>query len=321
MNLAKFLKLGLISMLVLALGLVMFLTVNFNKSFDFTGGTVVSVNVKDVEINEAVEKIGDALKENNLRASYLIKGENENGSCFIIKYQIFENADAVNESFKEDLFQTFGYDETDSLEASYIIMQTNTSPEFGSEVFLKAFLAILVALVAVGLYMFARHNLTSGFTMIAIAILDLGLMLALTLITRLPINGYFTVAILGTVAFSIYASFMQMNAFNSNAKDEKYIKLNNSELTNLSVVYETKKIMHIALALTVALIILAIWLEGVGFAFMSLILGIFGCAFSARFITPELWALAFHRRIKKQKTTSKSEKEVVEAVVLPDKEN
>lgn len=317
MNLTKFLKASLLTFLILALGLVFYLTVDFNKSFDFTGGTVVSVNIKDTETSEAVDKINQALKDNNLNASSLIKGENENGICFIVKYQIFENIDTVNENFKNDLFQSFGYDITDALEESYIIMQTNTSPEFGAEIFFKAFLAILTGLVAVALYMFARHNWTSGFTMIAVGILDLALMLALTLIARLPINGYFIIAILGTVCFSIYASFMQLNAFNINAKDEKLIKLSNDDITELSIKEQTKKIMHIVFALTASMIILGIWMEGIGFTLLSLILGLYASVFSTKFITPKLWSFAFHRKFKKQKTISKSEKEIPEAVVLP----
>lgn len=318
MNLTKFLKAGLLTFLVLALGLVLYLTVDFNKSFDYTGGTVVSVSIKDTETSEAVEKINQALKDNNLNASSIVKGENENGVCFIIKYQIFENINIVNENFKNDLFQSFGYDITDALEESYIIIQTNTSPEFGTEILLKAFLAILVGLVAVALYMFARHNWTSGFAMIAVGILDLGLMLALTLISRLPISGYFIIAILGTVAFSIYASFMQLNTFNTNAKDEKLIKLSNGDITELSVNEQTKKIMYIAFALTASMLILGIWIGGMGFTLLSLVLGLNVCVLSTRFITPALWALAFHRKTKKQKTISKSEKEIPEAVVLPE---
>lgn len=318
MNLTKFLKAGLLTFLVLALGLVLYLTVDFNKSFDYTGGTVVSVSIKDTETSEAVEKINQALKDNNLNASSIVKGENENGVCFIIKYQIFENINIVNENFKNDLFQSFGYDITDALEESYIIIQTNTSPEFGTEILLKAFLAILVGLVAVALYMFARHNRTSGFAMIAVGILDLGLMLALTLISRLPISGYFIIAILGTVAFSIYASFMQLNTFNTNAKDEKLIKLSNGDITELSVNEQTKKIMYIAFALTASMLILGIWIGGMGFTLLSLVLGLNVCVLSTRFITPALWALAFHRKTKKQKTISKSEKEIPEAVVLPE---
>lgn len=306
MNLNKLLKSGLVSILILALGLVLLLTVNFNKSFDFTGGTVVTLNIRDYEVQEAVEKVNTALSENNLVASYLVEGENENGICLIIKYQIFEDVNTVNENFENDLYESFGYDQSDMLEESYILMQTHTSPELGMEVFLKAFIAVLAGLVAVAVYMFARHNLTSGFTMIAVAILDLGLMMALTLITRIPVNGYFVIAILGTALFSITLSFIKLNAFNKDAKDENYIKLNNTEITNISNKEENAKIFKISLALIVALLISAVLLDAIGIAVISLILGLFSCAFSSRFVTPELWALAFKRRTKKPKNTSKS---------------
>ncbi|MDD3397393.1 MAG: hypothetical protein PHR96_02495 [Clostridia bacterium] len=306
MNLNKLLKSGLVSILILALGLVLLLTVNFNKSFDFTGGTVVTLNIRDYEVQEAVEKVNTALSENNLVASYLVEGENENGTCLIIKYQIFEDVNTVNENFENDLYESFGYDQSDMLEESYILMQTHTSPELGMEVFLKAFIAVLAGLVAVAVYMFARHNLTSGFTMIAVAILDLGLMMALTLITRIPVNGYFVIAILGTALFSITLSFIKLNAFNKDAKDENYIKLNNTEITNISNKEENAKIFKISLALIVALLISAVLLDAIGIAVISLILGIFACVFSSRFVTPELWALAFKRRTKKPKNTSKS---------------
>lgn len=318
MNLNKFLKSGLVPILILALGLVLLLTINFNKSFDFTGGTVVTVNIREYQVQEAVEKVNSALNENNLRASYLIEGENENGACLIIKYQVFENVNLVNDNFKDDLFEEFGYNESDVLEASYILMQTHVTPEFGTEMFLRAFIAVLVGLVAVAVYMFARHNLTSGFTMIAVAILDLGLMMALTLITRIPLNSYFVLAILGTAILSVILSLIKINNFNKNAKDEKFIKLSNNEITKISAKEENQKIINICIALVVPLLILAVLIDAVGTAIISLILGIIACVYSSNFIMPELWALAFHRKTKKQKATKSVAKEIIEEPIIQD---
>jgi len=307
MNLIKFFKSGLASLLVLIIGLVLLFTVNFNKSFDFTGGTVITVNITNIEVNEAMGDINEVLSENGIKASYISMGENQTGTCIIIKYQIFENQDTVNNNVENDLFEKFGYDKNDAMEANFIIMQTNTMPEFGVEIFTKAFLAVLISIIAAAIYMFARHNLTSGFTMIAIAILDLGIMIALTLIARVPINQYFGIVIMSTAVFSMYFSFMNLNTFNKNAKDEQFVKYSNKELVNLFVKDEFKRSAFIGLAVIITLIILSIWINDIGFASISLILGILACIFSSYFITPTLWALAFNRKFKKAKKVSSGE--------------
>lgn len=304
MNLVKFFKSGLASLLVLILGFVLLFTINFNKSFDFTGGTVVTVNTTNFEVDESMAKINEVLSKNNLKASYASIGENETGTCAIIKYQIFTDVETVNENVKNDLFEKFGYNENDAMEVNFIIMQTNTTPEFSAEIFTKAFLAVLISIIAVAIYMFARHNLTSGFTMIAVAFLDLGIMITLTLIARIPINQYFGIVIMSTAVLSIYFSFMNLNTFNKNAKNEQFIKKTNKELVDISIKDEFKRSALIGITVIIALIILAIWINSIGFASISLILGVLACVFSSYFITPTLWSLAFNRKFKKVKKTS-----------------
>lgn len=304
MNLTKFFKSGIATLIILALGLVLLFTMNFNKSFDYTGGTMISINTTEFEIVEAKNKVNEVLAENDLRASFISAGENDMGDCLIVKYQIFENINKTNEKVRNDLFETFNYDSADILEEKYITMQTNAEPAYGAEIFIKAFLASLVAVVAVALYMVARHNLTSGFVMIAVAILDLGIMLSLTIIARIPISHYVGLAILGTIAVSISMSFLILNRINKNANDEKNVSLNNSQLVDMSAKENKNRNLYFGLAFIAALILIAIWVDGTAsFMLLALILGILGCVFSSYYITPTLWARAYFRKIKKQKTT------------------
>jgi len=152
--------------------------------------------------------------------------------------------------------------------------------------------------------MVARHNLTSGFVMIAVAILDLGIMLSLTIIARIPISHYIGLAILGTVAVSVAISFLILNRINKNSNDEKNISLNNDQLVDMSAKQNKNRNLYFGLAFITALILLAIWIdEAAGFMLTSLMFGVLGCVFSSYYITPTLWARAYFRKVKKRKTT------------------
>lgn len=319
MNLTKFLKSGIVSLILIAVGLVLLLTAGFNKSFDFTGGTIISINIAEQEFDEAKLNVDKVLVKNNLRASFYGVGENDMGQCLIIKYQIFNDINSTNEQVYEDLFSSFEYDSNDILESKYINMQTNTLPAYGSEVFIKAILASLIALVGIAIYVIARYNLTTGFVLIATSILDLATMFSLTLITRIPISHFIDLAIFGIVGVSIFINFLMLNRINNNAKLEENATLSNRQLADMTVKENSKRNFYFGITFVATLLLLSIWIDSIAsFALLSFVLGIITCIFSSYFITPTLWSLSFFRKIKKYKSATadkvKFKNKIVDAI-------
>lgn len=304
MNLTKIFKSGIASLFIIIIGFTLLLTVGFNKSFDFTGGTIISINIAELEFEDAKLKVNEVLAENNLYASSFVKGENDTGECLFVKYQVFEDINLINEQVYSDLFLAFDFDLLDDLEAKYIIMQTDTTPLYGSDVFIKGILASFVALIGVAIYIIARHNLTTGFVLVATAILDLGIMFSLTLITRIPISHFISLAILGTTVISLLINFLTLNRINENAKKEENAFFNNSKLVEMSIKESGMKSLYIGIIIIAMLLLISIGIESLAsFALVSLLLGVFACVFSSYYIAPTLWALAYFRKTKKIKSS------------------
>ena len=75
MSWTNYLKKGFASIIVLTLALVMFVAFGLNKGFDFTGGTIVTVNAKEYSQTVATEKINTAFSgQQNLKISSMSVG-------------------------------------------------------------------------------------------------------------------------------------------------------------------------------------------------------------------------------------------------------
>lgn len=301
MNLTKFLKSGIIAVLILIVGLVLVCTVNFNRGYDFTGGTVITVNTTTYKTSEAYNKINKVLQNNQLSAYSIGEGENDNGVCIVVKYQLNNNLEK-NEDVLNGLFTSFGYDKSNELETTYIKMVTETSPAYSSLVFSNAFLASLITLVAVAIYMFFRHNWTTGFAVILAGILDIGLMLSLTAITRLSISFGIAFSIITTLIFSIIMSFMQLNRMNRKAKDEEFLKAPNKQIADTCVKEGLFQNIVICVSFAIALLVLAILVGGsVWSSIASIWFGIISVFFTITFIVPTLWTISFEKKVRQPK--------------------
>ena len=66
MNWTNYLKKGFATIAIILLGLIMFVAFGFNKSFDYTGGTIVSVTVqKSIQEQVAVKYVQDVMGAHN----------------------------------------------------------------------------------------------------------------------------------------------------------------------------------------------------------------------------------------------------------------
>lgn len=317
MNLTKFFKSGLASALVLVIGLAVLLGFGFNKGYDFTGGTVVQVNTRNYELQIAKNKINNVLSENNLQAYSISANTVEEGSAddviITVKYQIFNNVNATNEAVLEDIYTAFGYNSADSIQVNYVSMIGNLAGAYGTEVFVNAFLAVLVALVACGIYLFARFNLATAFSLIAQAIVDLGIMLAIVLIARIEISSMIGITIIATTFISIMLGFVILNSLNRIANDTVNSKKTNKEIAKLAFTEQSKNVFVFGLSIIVATLLLSFICGDIASGTLTAIaFGVLSCIFSALYITPTLWTLAYVKNIKQPKIKNTVEVEEIE---------
>lgn len=304
MNLNKFLTKGLIVIGVLILGLIFFLTLNFNKTFDFTGGTIVSINTQNYTFEQAEKKVADVLNENDICSYTITRGTqtSNDDKVIIVKFAVNKDVEIVNQKIETELFAEFEYDSNNQNESRFIQLTSNVDSAVNYSTFLYAFLGIIALGVASSIYISARHGLSVGFSLFAQLVLDIGLTLALVLITRIAINAYVGVAIMGTACVSLVFSFVTLNALVNAAKQEKFAKVPNKEIAETVLKSQQKTLLIfagviIAFALILGLFIFKTFICPI----LILCLAVVSALFTSQTITPVLWANSYKYKKKMKK--------------------
>ncbi|NIT04551.1 protein translocase subunit SecF [Candidatus Saccharibacteria bacterium] len=185
----------LLSAAVLVPGVISLLLFGLKPSIDFTGGTLWEIEVTSDQKSETSEEIREVFEERGLTAEVQESGE----GGFIIKTQPLgvgerqELASAISSKvgpFEEVRFETLG-------------------PRLGGELLRKALTAVVIAIVAILLYVAYRFR---NFAYGAVAILAmfhdtlvlLGVFSLLGYFFNVEVGTLFVTAVLTTLSFSVH---------------------------------------------------------------------------------------------------------------------
>ena len=340
-NFCKNLKWFLIAPIVICLvGVVLLCTLGFNLGIDFTGGSNMTIyldtdgtyTVDDsvVSTNQRVleQKINNVLREYGLDINTYqdttmnISGMGiEDGKAVIIKYQNnnkLETAkiEEINDKIRLDLLKAFKYVDEDatletigSIEESALIANGGiTTASASSELMMKSFIALLVAILLILVYVAFRFEFTSGLAAILALFHDLLVTTSIMLICRIEINVSFIAALVTILGYSVNNTIIIFDRMRSDLKTAKQsnAKISNQEVANGAV--RASFMRTILTTLTTFIMIFMVTVIGVPdireFAF-PIIIGILAGFYSATCLTPGLCSIAY--RPKKNKKSSNSQ--------------
>lgn len=340
-NFCKNLKWFLIAPIVICLvGVVLLCTLGFNLGIDFTGGSNMTIyldtdgtyTVDDsvVSTNQRVleQKINNVLREYGLDINTYqdttmnISGMGiEDGKAVIIKYQNnnkLETAkiEEINDKIRLDLLKAFKYVDEDatletigSIEESALIANGGiTTASASSELMMKSFIALLVAILLILVYVAFRFEFTSGLAAILALFHDLLVTTSIMLICRIEINVSFIAALVTILGYSVNNTIIIFDRMRSDLKTAKQsnAKISNQAVANGAV--RASFMRTILTTLTTFIMIFMVTVIGVPdireFAF-PIMIGILAGFYSATCLTPGLWAIAY--RPKKNKKSSNSQ--------------
>ncbi len=353
-NFCKNLKWFLIAPIVICLvGVVLLCTLGFNLGIDFTGGSNMTIyldtdgtyTVDDsvVSTNQRVleQKINNVLREYGLDINTYqdttmnISGMGiEDGKAVIIKYQNnnkLETAkiEEINDKIRLDLLKAFKYVDEDatletigSIEESALIANGGiTTASASSELMMKSFIALLVAILLILVYVAFRFEFTSGLAAILALFHDLLVTTSIMLICRIEINVSFIAALVTILGYSVNNTIIIFDRMRSDLKTAKQsnAKISNQEVANGAV--RASFMRTILTTLTTFIMIFMVTVIGVPdireFAF-PIMIGILAGFYSATCLTPGLWAIAYRPKKNKKSSNShpkKSNDDNVEIVV------
>ena len=288
---------------------------------------------KDEDYNTVLEKIDSVLGEFNLEASSYQKTTIDinadrglgfvisDGGAVIVKFQNGDgDVEEVNNKIRLALMEEFGYislpENTDimSLDDSTVqsyIDGTNysalianggvTTASASNELMMRSFLALLVAIVLILIYVAIRFELTSGLAAILALFHDIIITSSIMLICRVQINSAFIAALITILGYSINNTIIIFDRIRENVKMSKNLgKINNFEVADRSVRQTLTR--SILTTLTTFIMIFFVTVIGVSdiqeFAF-PIMIGILSGFYSSIFLTPGLWAIAYRPSKKK----------------------
>ncbi|WP_192929787.1 protein translocase subunit SecF [Alkaliphilus serpentinus] len=277
-----------LSILFIASGLVMSLVGGVNFGIDFTGGTLM-----EIELNQTPEvpEVRELLKDFDSEANINLLGEERT----IV--QIRSKVDFSN-SERLEIFSVF--QEKYQLESTSknFLLSEQFGPSVGKEIQRKALLSIGIAVIGMLIYITFRFEISFGLAAIVALIHDVLVVFTIYSLFRIPINGPFVAAILTILGYSINDTIVIFDRVRENLR---FLKKNDyAQVANDSI--NQTIVRSINTSLTTLITIVALYVLGVEqikqFA-LPLMAGVVGGTYSSLFIASPVWVMIKERQHKK----------------------
>lgn len=276
----------ILSGLVILAGLIAFLAMGFNLGIDFSGGTMLHINMKQevpvVEIRQltdTVDKEASIIHAGDEHAEIIIKSKvdlsNEERLAFFAKFQ-----------------EKYG------LESSDLIQSEQIGPAIGSEIQKKALISILVATLCMLVYITFRFEFKFGISAVVALIHDVLVALSVYLVLQLTIDSSFIAAILTIVGYSINDTIVVFDRIRENRKTaskKEYDKLINKSITQTII----RTINTSVTTLTTITCLYIFGVEAIKNFALPLMVGVIVGTYSSIFIASPVWYLLNTKTKKK----------------------
>lgn len=267
-----------ISLVVIAAGLAGSLFMGLNLGIDFTGGTMMQIDMGEtVEVKEFKSVIDDFDLDPDIIHAGADKTE------IIIKTKA-----SLSNAERMEIFSKVQAEY--NLEDEAFIGAEQFGPAIGGEIQNRALIAVLLASVGMFIYIIFRFEMIYGISSIIALMHDVLVLLSIYAIFRVPVNSSFIAAVLTIVGYSINDTIVVFDRVRENVK--KMEKASFAEIANTSL--EQTITRSINTSLTTLLVIGSLYVLGVEsikeFAF-PLMAGVIVGTYSSIFIASPVWVL------------------------------
>ncbi len=288
MNIIKNRKIfAICSLAVIIIGLLMFFIRGLNYGIDFTGGTLIQINVGKFipvdevrEIMDKYDKDASILHAGTEKDELIIKSTLDlpNDTITSIINEFIEKYDLSKNNFQS---QKFG-------------------PFMGKEIRSKALLSTVIATVLMLIYITWRFEFNFGIAAIIALVHDILVMVAVYSILRIPVNSSFIAAILTILGYSINDTIVIFDRIRENTK--LYPKESIDNLINNSIKQSLRRTINTSLTTLISVLVLYILgVEDIKVLALPLMIGIITGTYSSLFIASPIWYELKNRKVKTAK--------------------
>lgn len=265
-----------ISLSVMLVGLIMYLTSGLNLGIDFSGGTIIQIQFPQKVELKLVE---DSIAEFKLSPDVIYTGKND-------EQVIIKTSQSLDNEARINVFN--GVKAQFKLEDSAMISSEQFGPSIGNEIKNRALLSIVLSSVFMLIYITMRFEWRFGLAAIVALFHDVLILLSFYAIFRIPVNSAFIAAILTVLGYSINDTIVVFDRIRDTAK---YAKTTNYEkIANESISQTLSRTINTSLTTLVVIIALAIFgASSVKELAIPLLVGISAGTYSSICIASPVW--------------------------------
>lgn len=267
------------SLIIILVGLVFMGTRGLNFGIDFKGGTKLVVELGEgfdkPAVDELVKKYAsDAVTKTVEKNQYEIKSKD------------------LDETKTAELFDALK--ETYNLEDSALLSQEQISGSIGKELTQKSVIALLVACIAMLIYIGIRFKLDFGIAALIALFHDVLITLAVYSVFNIPVNTPFIAAILTIVGYSINDTIVVFDRIRENSKAMR--RATPKEIANKSINQTLARSINTSLTTLVVIATINVFVPTVREFSLPLLIGIAAGTYSSIFIASPTWVLLRNRK-------------------------
>ncbi|MEG1585030.1 MAG: protein translocase subunit SecF [Anaerovorax sp.] len=269
----------IVTLIVVVLGLSVGAVRGFNFGIDFTGGTMLQM---DMGREVAVEDVNKVLKDNHITADIGHAGKTNN-EIIIKTTQALDSKQRI--ALQNEMFETFNVDKTSILTFELF------GPSVGDLLKKNAIKAVLIASLCMLVYIVVRFEWKFGVASMAGVFHDMIILIAFYGLFHIPINNPFIAAVLTVVGYSINDTIVVFDRIRENLGIMK--KTHIEELIDKSI--NQTLVRSLMTSLTTVLVIIPLFILGgttIRQFTLPLMIGIVaGCASSIFICSPIYYEL------------------------------
>ncbi len=283
-----------ISAVILLIAIGSMLIRGFTFGIDFEGGTKVSMPVSGATAEQVETVFHDALGKDT--ESVVIVGSGESATVQIRSETLTNDESA---KLREALFDRFQPKGSDGQPSPQAISDSAVSETWGGQITQKALIALVVFVVIVSIYIAVRYERYMALAALATMFFDLIVTAGVYSLVGFEVTPATVIGLLTILGFSLYDTVIVFDKVEENTEGfEHTSRRTYAEHANLAVNQTFMRSINTSLISVlpiVALIVVAVWLLGVGtlkdLALVQLVGVIVGTYSSIFFATPLLVTL------------------------------
>ncbi|WZY00880.1 protein translocase subunit SecF [Bacillus sp. FSL W7-1360] len=292
------------SIVAVLLGILCLFTLGLNLGVDFESGSNVEVQVNTSLTEEALREDFKQMALAHEPRNMTIGGDQNQVA----------NVRFIEPLSKEDISKVQSYMKEKYGEVPNI---STVSPLVGKELARNALISVLIASVAIVLYVAVRFQFLYGIAAIVGLLHDAFFVIVLFSLFQVEVNVPFIAAILTVVGYSINDTIVTFDRIRENVKREKKEKpiedFNHlARIVNKSLLQViTRSINTMLTVLFAALALFIFGSEAIRSFSLALVIGLIVGTYSSMFLCAQMWLVWEWRRLKRLKEKPPQEEEMI----------